>query len=337
MARIVSETVDLNYSNVRWFVFGDARTIFFAKNLVKTLSKYDHNLWYYIGSNSEIYEQSRVDSFDMAVWGAGFAISAPLARTLAKVLDSCLGRYPHLYGSDGRIYACLAELGVGLTLERGFHQVDVRGNIFGFLAAHPATPIVSLSHLDEVDPIFPNKSVINSLHHLFKSATIDSERILQQTVCYDRWFFWTISVSWGYAVEIYNHHIHLSDVLRMQETFNPFKKGAATNYLLSTRPVHPDPCRRSSVFFFDRVDDSKLPMIIGRYRRILPENCSFDPMTSPKKLNEIVVFSRKLNLGINQLRAPRRQCCDVLLPKDVSKLELSIRECRDDELIKLHK
>ena len=179
--------------------------------------------------------------------------------------------------------------------------MDVRGNIFGFLAAHPTTPIVSLSHLDEVDPIFPNKSVINSLHHLFKSTTIDSERILQQTVCYDRWFFWTISVSWGYAVEIYNHHIHLSDVLRMQETFNPLKKGAATNYLLSTRPVHPDPCRRSSVFFLDRVDDSKMPMIIGRYRRILPENCSFDPMTTPKKLNEIVVFSRKLNLGINQV------------------------------------
>lgn len=59
----------------------------------------------------------------MAFGGGGFAISAPLARVLARVLDSCLDRYPHLYGSDARIFACLSELGVGLTPEPGFHQV----------------------------------------------------------------------------------------------------------------------------------------------------------------------------------------------------------------------
>lgn len=123
VARIVSETVNLNHSDVRWYVFGDGHTIFFPENLVSTLSKYDHELWYYIGSSSEIYEQNKVNSFDMAFWGAGFAVSAPLAKALAKVLDSCLERYHHLYGSDGRIHACLAELGVGLTPERGFHQV----------------------------------------------------------------------------------------------------------------------------------------------------------------------------------------------------------------------
>ncbi|KNA11521.1 hypothetical protein SOVF_134470, partial [Spinacia oleracea] len=181
VARIVSETVSLNHSDVRWYVFGDGHTVFFPDNLVKTLSKYDHQLWYYIGSNSEIYEQTVVNSFDMAFWGGGFAVSAPLARVLAKVFDSCLERYPHLYGSDGRIYACLAELGVGLTPERGFHPVEVRGNIFGLLAAHPITPLVSLSNLGQVDPIFPNMSVTNSLDHLFKSVTADPERILQQT------------------------------------------------------------------------------------------------------------------------------------------------------------
>lgn len=123
VARVVPETVALNHSGVRWFVFGDDDTIFFPENLVKTLSKYDHELWYYIGTNSEIYEQNRVFSFDMAFGGAGFAISYPLAKVLAKVFDSCLERYPHLYGSDSRVYTCLAELGVGLTREPGFHQV----------------------------------------------------------------------------------------------------------------------------------------------------------------------------------------------------------------------
>ena len=123
VARVVSETVALNHSDVRWYVFGDDDTVFFPENLVKTLSKYDHELWYYIGTRSEIYEQNRFFSFEMAFGGAGFAISAPLARVLAKVFDSCLERYPHLYGSDGRVHSCLAELGVGLTHEPGFHQV----------------------------------------------------------------------------------------------------------------------------------------------------------------------------------------------------------------------
>ncbi|KAH9744414.1 hypothetical protein KPL70_003695 [Citrus sinensis] len=61
----------------------------------------------------------------MAFGEAGFAISSPLAKVLAKVFDSCVERYPHLYGSDSRVYSCLAELGVGLTREPGFHQVQI--------------------------------------------------------------------------------------------------------------------------------------------------------------------------------------------------------------------
>lgn len=125
VARVVSETVALNHSNVRWYVFGDDDTFFFPENLVKTLSKYDHELWYYIGANSEIYEQNRIFGFGMAFGGAGFAISYPLAKALAKVFDSCIERYPHLYGSDSRISSCLAELGVSLTHEPGFHQVPI--------------------------------------------------------------------------------------------------------------------------------------------------------------------------------------------------------------------
>lgn len=123
VARVVAETVALNHSDVRWYVFGDDDTVFFPENVVKTLFKYDHELWYYIGAHSEVYEQNRLFGFGMAFGGAGFAISSSLAKVLAKVFDSCLERYPHLYGSDGRVYSCLTELGVGLTHEPGFHQV----------------------------------------------------------------------------------------------------------------------------------------------------------------------------------------------------------------------
>lgn len=125
VARVIVETVAMNLTGVRWFVFGDDDTVFFPDNLVKTLSKYDDGLWYYIGSNSEVYEQNRVFSFGMAFGGAGFAISYPLAKVLAKGFDGCMERYAHAYGSDSRVYACLTELGVGLTHEPGFHQVCI--------------------------------------------------------------------------------------------------------------------------------------------------------------------------------------------------------------------
>lgn len=126
LARIVKEAVDRNDSDIRWFVFGDDDTVFFVDNLIRTLSKYDHDQWFYIGGRSESYVQNEVNSFDMAFGGGGFALSHSLARVLAGVLDSCLLRYPHLFGSDARIFSCLAELGVGLTHEPGFHQVKFR-------------------------------------------------------------------------------------------------------------------------------------------------------------------------------------------------------------------
>ncbi|EEF46670.1 transferase, transferring glycosyl groups, putative [Ricinus communis] len=155
VARVVKEAVDKNVPDIRWFVFGDDDTVFFVDSLVKTLSFYDHNKWYYIGSNSESYEQNMKYSFDMGFGGGGFVISYSLAKVLARVLDSCLVRYGHLYGSDARVFSCLAELGVGLTHEPGFHQVDMRGNLFGMLSAHPLSPLLSLHHLDAADPLFP--------------------------------------------------------------------------------------------------------------------------------------------------------------------------------------
>jgi hypothetical protein len=40
-----------------------------------------------------------------------------------KMQDRCIHRYPGLYGSDDRMQACMAELGVPLTKQIGFHQV----------------------------------------------------------------------------------------------------------------------------------------------------------------------------------------------------------------------
>ena len=49
---MVKEIFDRGELDVRWFVFGDDDTVFFVENLVRTLSKYDHDRWFHVESNS---------------------------------------------------------------------------------------------------------------------------------------------------------------------------------------------------------------------------------------------------------------------------------------------
>ncbi|KAL6581127.1 hypothetical protein OROMI_007050 [Orobanche minor] len=123
IARVVADLFRVGLPNVRWFVMGDDDTVFFPDNLVAVLAKYDHRKMVYIGGNSESVEQDVVHAYDMAFGGGGFAISYPLAAQLVTKMDGCLNRYHYFYGSDQRVWACVGELGVGLTREPGFHQL----------------------------------------------------------------------------------------------------------------------------------------------------------------------------------------------------------------------
>lgn len=335
VARIIKEAVDRNESDIRWFVFGDDDTVFFVDNLVRTLSKYDHDQWFYIGSSSESYEQNESNSFDMAFGGGGFALSHSLARALAGVFDSCLMRYPHLFGSDARIFSCLAELGVGLTHEPGFHQVDIRGNLFGMLSAHPLSPLVSLHHLDSVDPIFPNRNRTQALEHLFEAVNIDPARILQQTICYDRLSSLTISVAWGFSIQVFEGNLLLPDLLPLQRTFTPWRRGrniSLSRYMFNTREYPKDPCKRPVVFFLQSVG-SNHDGVWSNYTRHAVGNCG--QTGAIKNLEQIRVLSQKLELNIEQMKAPRRQCCGIFPPFNKS-MVLSIRQCGVDELISMH-
>ncbi|KAI3879662.1 hypothetical protein MKX03_011988 [Papaver bracteatum] len=344
VARVLLETVNLNHTNVRWFVFGDDDTVFFAENLVKTLSKYDHKLWYYIGSISETFVQNDNDlsSFEMAYGGGGFAVSYSLAKVLAKVLDSCLDRYPHLYGSDARIYSCLAELGVALTHEVGFHQVDLRGNLFGLLASHPLEPLISLHHLDKADPIFPKKTRHQAVAHLLKAAALDPLRVVQQTICYDNMFSRTISISWGHAVQIFEGNVLVRDLLQVRNTFKKWRKENISNtdlYMFNTRQFDSDPCKTPTIFFLDSLSknlNTNNHVIKSIYKSDGVGNC-LEKKDLTKKLQEIRVFAHKLDLHIKQLEARRRQCCDVLpFSSDDKVLNIAIRECGEDELDYMH-
>ncbi|CAL1393880.1 unnamed protein product [Linum trigynum] len=312
VARVVKEAVELNQTGVRWFVFGDDDTVFFVDNLIKTLSKYDHTRWFYIGSNSESYEQNMKHSFDMGFGGGGFAISSPLARVLSRVLDSCLVRYSHLYGSDARIFSCLAELGVGLTHEPGFHQVDLRGNLFGLLSAHPLSPLISLHHLEASTPVFPTMNQTQAMEHLFQAVHADPTRILQQVVCYDHTNSFTVSIAWGYSIQVFEGNELLPDLLSLQQTFSPWRRHRnplAGYYMFTMRPYPKDPCKRPAVFFMKNVKSGE-DGIWSSYTRHNVEDCS-RASRAINNLEYIKVSSDKLKLDAEQIWALRRQCCDV--------------------------
>ncbi|KAL3642482.1 hypothetical protein CASFOL_013297 [Castilleja foliolosa] len=330
IARIVKESFELGLGNVRWFVMGDDDTIFFTENLVNALSKYDHEKMYYIGSNSESVEQDVVHSFTMAYGGAGFAISYPLAAELVRILDGCIDWYADLYGSDQKIGGCMNELGVPLTMELGFHQLDIRRSPYGLLSAHPLAPLVSLHHLDYVDPLFPNTDRVASVKKLIKAYNSDPARTLQQTFCYDSTRNWSVSISWGYTVQLYPFLVTAKDLSTPLQTFSAWTWSNGP-FTFNTRTFETGPCERPIIFYFDGVEELGNRSTLSMYARARDEHDLKCDGENYKAAYLIKGFNVSAGIFDQQLwnQAPRRQCCELMSgsdQQDNNVLQVKIRE-----------
>ncbi|CAH8352120.1 unnamed protein product [Eruca vesicaria subsp. sativa] len=157
----------LGPKNVRWFVMGDDDTVFVTDNLARVLRKYDHEQMYYTGSLSESHLQNIFFSYGMAYGGGGFAISYPLAKALSKMQDRCIQRYPALYGSDDRMQACMAELGVPLTKELGFHQDKRKDAVKKVIAAMTVGKDVSSLFTDVLNCMQTENLELKKLVYLY--------------------------------------------------------------------------------------------------------------------------------------------------------------------------
>ncbi|KAE7996733.1 hypothetical protein FH972_001429 [Carpinus fangiana] len=298
ISRIVLESFKLGLPNVRWFVMGDDDTVFFTENLVSALASYDHNQMYYIGGNSESVEQDALHAYDMAFGGGGFAISYPLAAQLVKVFDGCLDRYYKFYGSDQRVWACVSEIGVPLTRLRGFHQFDIRGDPYGILAAHPQTPLLSLHHLDYLKPIFPNQTQIESVKSLMDAYRVDPTRILQQSFCYNHRRKWSVSIAWGYTIQIYTSFLTAKDLQRPLLTFKTWRTWKDGPFTFNTRPVSSDPCEQPVTYFLDKVQEVGKSGTVTTYRRYVAnqgKNCDTADHARAMAVQSIRVSSMKMD------------------------------------------
>ncbi|GAB2274411.1 hypothetical protein Dimus_009177 [Dionaea muscipula] len=318
---------------IRWFVMADDDTVLFLDNLVEVLSRYDHRKYFYIGENSETVWSDVSNSFEMAFGGAGYALSYPLAEALTMHSDLCIQRYPFLWGSDHLLQSCLADLGVSLTHERGFHQIDLHGDISGLLSSHPQSPFLSLHHIDSVNPLFPDMNRSESLTQLMKAAKSDQSRLLQQTICYQKQSNWSFSVAWGYTVQLYESIIPPSVLHRPLQTFSPWNQPL---YRFNTRWLPKNPCENPHVFFFEEVEEAGRDRIITRYGRrpvLRPPTCPSNGDNSSSGADHVwrvlVVSPTTRYGGVGS----RRECCDVGGSDEKNTTRIKFRACLKDEIV----
>lgn len=226
----------------------------------------------------------------------------------------------------------MAELGVPLTKELGFHQYDVYGNLFGLLAAHPVTPFVTLHHLDVVEPIFPNATRVQALRKLMVPMNIDSAGLIQQSICYDKARHWTVSVSWGFAVQVFRGMLSPREVEMPSRTFlNWYRRADYTAYAFNTRAVARNPCQKAFVFYMSRTRlDNFTNQTVSEYlrHRVPHPGCKWK-MANPDQLDRVEVYKKP----DPQLwdRSPRRNCCRVLDTKRKS-MTIDVGVCREGEI-----
>lgn len=150
--------------------------------------------------------------------------------------------------------------------------MDIRGSAYGILAAHPIAPLVSLHHLDYIDPIFPNLTPIESvkkLHHAYKK---DPSRALQHSFCHDLTRNWSISVSWGYTVQLHPSLLTAKTLETAVQTFQTWRSWSVEPFAFNTRPLGDDLCNRSIVYYLDRVHRVGPSRTVSTYKRFNVEN-----------------------------------------------------------------
>lgn len=147
--------------------------------------------------------------------------------------------------------------------------MDINGDATGLLAAHPLAPLVSIHHLDVINPIFPNtRTQAAALAHLLEAGRLEQASLLQQSICYYRpdntsshnskaihhaqSTYRSFSVSWGYAVQVYNGFVSSRVLETPIRTFKSCRHStAAVEFPFNTRELPKDVCDWPTMFFLE--------------------------------------------------------------------------------------
>ena len=124
---------------------------------------------------------------------------------------------------------------------------------------------------------------------------LDSAGLMQQSICYDKSRSWTISVSWGFAVQIFRGVFSPREIEMPSRTFlNWYRKADYTAYAFNTRPVSRNPCQKPFVFYLSKARlISSMNQTVSEYirHRVSHPSCKWK-MADPSSLDRVEVYKK---------------------------------------------
>lgn len=174
-------------------------------------------------------------------------------------------------------------------------QLDIYGDLSGILMAHPVAPILSLHHLDLIEPVFPKMDRVKAVKRLMVPMKLDSAGLIQQSICYDKTRSWTVSVSWGYAVQIYRGIIAAKEMSVPARTFIDWNFGDEDVYFsFNTRPISTNPCQKPFVYYLSNaLFNLNLNRTASEYVRHQESNSDCDwKIADPSRIKRIEVYKK---------------------------------------------
>lgn len=96
---------------------------------------------------------------------------------------------------------------------------------------------------------------------------MDPSRTLQHSFCYDLKRNWSVSVSWGYTVQLYPSLITAKELETAFLTFQTFRTSSEKPFTFNTRPVSRDQCKKPILYYLDRVQRVGVNQTLTMYKR----------------------------------------------------------------------
>ncbi|GMN44998.1 hypothetical protein TIFTF001_014205 [Ficus carica] len=165
---------------------------------------------------------------------------------------------------------------------------------------------------------------------------LDSAGLMQQSICYDKNRSWTVSVSWGYAVQIFRGIFSVRDMEKPGRTFvNWYPKADHTAFAFNTRLFSRNRCEKPFVYYLSKaVYDSNMNRTVTEYvlNRESNTECKLK-MADPSRIQRVEVYKRP-DPHIWD-KAPRRNCCRLLATEKEGIVSIDVGVCNEGEVVEL--
>lgn len=136
---------------------------------------------------------------------------------------------------------------------------------------------------------------VDAIRRLMVSMKLDSAALIQQSFCYDKKRTWTVSVSWGYAVQIIRGIIPASEIETPEKTFMDWNsRGDASAFAFKVRPLSINPCENPFVYFLSNaLYNASTNQTATEYTRywVPTPPCAWK-IPNPSKIHRVQLFKK---------------------------------------------